>query len=715
MADGPGVDDAIVFFPFSETSGDAAGDVAGGRTGLLRGGASLAAPGKVGSGLALPGAGSFVEIAHDAGDALASGTLAFWVRPEAIGAAQGLVSKDAIGAGAGEMTVLLRADGRVSFRLETETKTFYAQSQRALDAGDWAHVAVSWGADGMRLHLDGALDGAASHAGGLLGAAEPWVIGADASGAGLRSHFRGGIDEVTLFDRQLGAADLAALIAGESGGGNAAPVVAAGVPDHAATVGEAFSFAPPAGAFTDPDGDALTLTASRADGGALPDWLGFDGARFDGTPPAGAAGALALRVTASDGQASAQDAFTLTIAAPAAPATGKLSFAGEIGRAKVVDLAQGFWADAPRVMPLGDSITAGASQTLASALMEGPRRDLWTLITRDGGFIDYVGGLSNGPASLPDRDHRGVGGIKAATVVGQADDLAGAYRPDVVLLMLGTNDLKFAQNAATTVPGYLMSIMQSFARVEPGVTILLGQTPPIDPSAPGYKYRADADVHRAELVAKLPGLAADARALGIDARYVAMPGLTEGDLFDGIHPNPGGYAKIAGYWFEALKAGLAQGEFGGPRHATAGVRDIDGSELGDYLRGDGAANRIFGRKGADRIEGGGGADVLTGGADPDVFVFRTAAEGADRITDFGTKDFIEVSAAGFGGGLVADGPVILRSGGAPVVQDGAGQFLYDRDDGHLSWDHDGTGHDVAVLVAKLANLPTLGAGDFLVI
>ena len=194
-----GLDDAIVFFPFSETSGDAAGDVAGGRTGLLRGGASLAAPGKVGSGLALPGAGSFVEIAHDAGDALASGTLAFWVRPEAIGAAQGLVSKDAIGAGAGEMTVLLRADGRVSFRLETETKTFYAQSQRALDAGDWAHVAVSWGADGMRLHLDGALDGAASHTGGLLGAAEPWVIGADASGAGLRSHFRGGIDEVVLW------------------------------------------------------------------------------------------------------------------------------------------------------------------------------------------------------------------------------------------------------------------------------------------------------------------------------------------------------------------------------------------------------------------------------------------------------------------------------------------------------------------------------------
>ena len=210
-------------------------------------------------------------------------------------------------------------------------------------------------------------------------------------------------------------------------------------------------------------------------------------------------------------------------------------------------------------------------------------------------------------------------------------------------------------------------------------------------------------------------MAADARALGIDARYVPMPGLTRSDLYDGIHPTAGGYAKIAGYWFGALKAGLEQGDFGGPRHSTAGIRDIDGSELGDSLRGDGAANRIFGRKGADRIEGAGGADVLTGGADADVFVFRAPGLGADRIADFNKVDFLEVSAAGFGGGLVADGAVILRSGGAPAVQGGSGQFLYDTDDGRLSWDHDGTGSDDAVLIATLTGAPTLGAGDFLVL
>ena len=418
MSDVPGVDDAIVFFPFTEASGAGAPDEAGGRTGLLKGGAGVAEAGRAGSGLALPGAGSFLELANEPGFDLAAGTLAFWVRPDAIGAAQGLAGRDSAGFGAGEMSVLLRADGRVSFRLETASKTFFAQSDRALTAGDWAHVAVSWGEDGMQLRLDGALDGASSHAGGLAGNVQPWVIGANASASGtgnslgLRDHFAGTIDEVALFDRQLDAADLAALIAGADGpgGGNAAPVVAAGAPDAAVVAGEAFDFALPADAFSDPDGDALTLTASAADGGALPAWLGFDGARFTGTPPAGAAGTLALRVAASDGAASAQDDFELTVAAAA---TGKLSFAGQSSRAKTVDLGQGFWADAPRVLPLGDSITRGESDDATETQQEGYRRDLWTLINRDGGFVDYVGGYANGPGTLTDRNHQGLGGVKA--------------------------------------------------------------------------------------------------------------------------------------------------------------------------------------------------------------------------------------------------------------------------------------------------------------
>ena len=208
------------------------------------------------------------------------------------------------------------------------------------------------------------------------------------------------------------------------------------------------------------------------------------------------------------------------------------------------------------------------------------------------------------------------------------------------------------------------------------MTILLAPLPPIDPDAPGYTKRADADEIRAAINAQLPALAAQAQGQGIDARFVPMPDLGTADLFDGIHPTQAGYAKIAAAFYGAMLEGLADGDFDGARSSTAGGKDITGSEAADYLRGDAQANRIIGRGGADRIEGGAGADVLTGSGSADVFVWRTRSEGGDRITDFSSADFLEFSAAGFGGGLVPDGTAILRSAGTPQPQGSAGQFLY---------------------------------------
>jgi lysophospholipase L1-like esterase len=392
-----------------------------------------------------------------------------------------------------------------------------------------------------------------------------------------------------------------------------------------------------------------------------------------------------------------------------------LSFSGQTGRSKSVDLASGFWADTPRVLPLGDSNTLGKSNVLSEANYEGYRRALWSHATEDQFFFDYVGSRSNGTARLPDRSHEGVSGIRATTVVGQATRHATTHRPDVVLLMLGTNDALNEANAADTVPNELLSIMRSFDAIQPNVTILLAPLPPIDPDAAGYTKRADADEIRAAVNAQLPALAAQAQGQGIDARFVPMQNLGTGDLFDGIHPTQAGYAKIAAAFYGAMQDGLAAGDFGGARSSTAGVKDITGSEAADYLRGDAQANRIIGRGGADRIEGGAAADVLTGSGSADVFVWRTPAEGGDRITDFGSADFLEFSAAGFGGGLVPDGTAILRGAGTPRPQGSAGQFLYDRDDGRLYWDVDGTGPAGRELIVTLSGAPALSASDILIL
>ena len=74
--------------------------------------------------------------------------------------------------------------------------------------------------------------------------------------------------------------------------------------------------------------------------------------------------------------------------------------------------------------------------------------------------------------------------------------------------------------------------------------------------------------------------------------------------------------------------------------------------------------------------------MLTGGAGADIFIFQSASDGPDEITDFVSGiDQIQVSASGFGGGLTAGGTVSLVSGADPTASGAAGQFLFDTDDG----------------------------------
>uniref|UniRef100_UPI00261BAD14 tandem-95 repeat protein n=1 Tax=uncultured Ruegeria sp. TaxID=259304 RepID=UPI00261BAD14 len=98
-------------------------------------------------------------------------------------------------------------------------------------------------------------------------------------------------------------------------GANDAPVLAIVLPDQASSEDEAVSFALPANAFTDVDGDALTFSAKLTDGTALPDWLAFDAASgsFSGTPPQDFNGMLSVMVTASDGSLSESSTFVLEI------------------------------------------------------------------------------------------------------------------------------------------------------------------------------------------------------------------------------------------------------------------------------------------------------------------------------------------------------------------------------------------------------------------
>ncbi|HEY9690859.1 MAG TPA: putative Ig domain-containing protein, partial [Oculatellaceae cyanobacterium] len=100
---------------------------------------------------------------------------------------------------------------------------------------------------------------------------------------------------------------------------NEAPIVGNAIADQNTTVNTVFNYNFDANSFSDPDGDALTYSATQSDGNSLPTWLRFDSLTrtFNGTPGINDAGNLSIRVTANDnGSLSASDNFVIAIANP---------------------------------------------------------------------------------------------------------------------------------------------------------------------------------------------------------------------------------------------------------------------------------------------------------------------------------------------------------------------------------------------------------------
>ncbi len=98
-------------------------------------------------------------------------------------------------------------------------------------------------------------------------------------------------------------------------GGNHAPVTGPDLVDQTFAEGDSISVTVPAGAFSDPDGDQLSYSASLADGSMLPTWLQFNSVtrEFSGTPDDAQVGTLSIMVTAADAAGSASQTFDLTV------------------------------------------------------------------------------------------------------------------------------------------------------------------------------------------------------------------------------------------------------------------------------------------------------------------------------------------------------------------------------------------------------------------
>ncbi|MER3384159.1 putative Ig domain-containing protein [Pectobacterium aroidearum] len=149
---------------------------------------------------------------------------------------------------------------------------------------------------------------------------------------------------------------------------NDAPIVATPIPAQSVAQDGSLSFTVPAGTFTDPDGDTLSLSATLANGSALPGWLTFNSATgtFSGTPGNADVGTLSIKVIANDGNASVSTTFSLTITnvndAPMVSATIPAQSVAQDGSLNFT-VPAGTFTD-----PDGDTLTLSATLANGSAL-----------------------------------------------------------------------------------------------------------------------------------------------------------------------------------------------------------------------------------------------------------------------------------------------------------------------------------------------------------
>ena len=205
-----------------------------------------------------------------------------------------------------------------------------------------------------------------------------------------------------------------------------------------------------------------------------------------------------------------------------------------------------------KILPFGDSITRGAK----SSDDGGYRAPLYKLILAGRQKATFTGSQAHGPAQISGqafpRNHEGHAGW---TIDPGYNMLSSSYsgisklvpspaldaNPNIILLMIGTNDL-FARDTANMATR-LEVLVDKVAENAPKALIVLAQLTPLghdDPNLTAYN-------------AKIPGIVQAHAAKGQHIIGVDMSKLPTSQLADGTHPTDQGYAYMANIWYAAIK------------------------------------------------------------------------------------------------------------------------------------------------------------------
>lgn len=194
-----------------------------------------------------------------------------------------------------------------------------------------------------------------------------------------------------------------------------------------------------------------------------------------------------------------------------------------------------------RILPLGDSITAG----FGSSDWNGYRQKLLNKLTSHSFKTSYVGSRRQG--TMADNLNEGHGGWNLEAIGGLTGRV-GECHPNVVTFLGGTNDA--VQDKVTGAAGRLESRVRELFQQDPSTSAVVGGLLPSTIPAEDARDKA--------IGAAIPGIVNKLKGEGLSVVYADMSAVTLSDLADERHPNDGGYEKLATAFAAGVDALAAQ-------------------------------------------------------------------------------------------------------------------------------------------------------------
>ncbi len=209
-------------------------------------------------------------------------------------------------------------------------------------------------------------------------------------------------------------------------------------------------------------------------------------------------------------------------------------------------------------MPLGDSITLGVNG--------GYRNNLYTGLQQNNCGVDLVGTQFDVNTRVADKDHEGHPGFAIGDIANSVNTWLASTQPNIILLMIGTNDTAWWTNEdGTEIGARHNALIDQLQVARPGAWIFVASIPPQTsvlihgkPDGNATTTSVDRAVLTQDFNAAIRSNVGVRVAAGQRVRFVDVNSvLTTADLYDGIHPTEAAHAKVAQIFLDEVRSVLA--------------------------------------------------------------------------------------------------------------------------------------------------------------